>query len=57
MEFELLSKPEEEKNYDLNNSTSLIGQLYPVLKAADGEILDGYHRTDADPNSSQGKPG
>ena len=38
----------EERGYSLKKSTSLVGQLYPVLKDADGNILDGDHRTEAD---------
>jgi hypothetical protein len=37
-----------ENGYDLKGSTKLVGQLYPVLKAKDGEILDGVHRSEAD---------
>jgi hypothetical protein len=40
--------PEEENGYSLKGSTKLVGQLYPVLKAKDGEILDGLHRSGAD---------
>ena len=49
----MMEKPQPEQNdqeYDLKDSTKKIGQLYPVLKAADGEILDGCHRLDSDPN-------
>jgi hypothetical protein len=43
------SDDEDPQNgYDLKGSTKLIGQLYPVLKAKDGEILDGVHRSEAD---------
>jgi hypothetical protein len=38
------------QEYDLKASTRRIGQLYPVLKAADGEILDGLHRVKSDPS-------
>ena len=38
----------EEKSYNLKGSTSLVGELYPVLKAKDGSIIDGIHRTGAD---------
>jgi len=38
----------EESSYDLKESTSLVGQLYPLLKAKDGELLDGVHRSDVD---------
>lgn len=40
---------EPEHDYDLKASTKKIGQLYPVLRAADGEILDGVHRMESDP--------
>ena len=40
--------PEEESRYSLKGSTSLVGQLYPILRAKDGEILDGIHRSEAD---------
>lgn len=42
-------KQEPNENYSLKASTKKIGQLYPVLKAADGEILDGCHRIESDP--------
>ncbi len=38
---------EEENGYSLKGSTKLVGQLYPVLMAKDGEILDGIHRSEA----------
>lgn len=38
----------EENSYSLKGSTKLVGQLYPVLKAKDGEILDGFHRSESD---------
>jgi len=37
----------EENHYSLKGSTKLVGQLYPVLKSKDGEILDGFHRSEA----------
>lgn len=42
-----MSKEEEE--YELEESVKKIGRLYPILKSADGEILDGLHRRKADP--------
>jgi len=36
------------KEYDLKKSKSIIGPLYPVLKSPNGEIIDGYHRKEAD---------
>ena len=38
-----------ENDYDLKKSKS-IGELYPVLKDARGNIIDGNHRLQADPN-------
>ena len=35
--------------YDLKNSEK-IGQLYPVLVDAKGNVIDGFHRLEADPN-------
>jgi len=40
----------EEKEYDLKKSAKGIGQLYPILEAKDGEIIDGFHRDEADKN-------
>lgn len=40
----------ENREFDLKASTKEIGQLYPVLKAKDGEILDGFHRSQSDPS-------
>lgn len=34
--------------YDLKESEKSIGQLYPILEAKDGEIIDGLHRDEAD---------
>lgn len=34
----------------MKGSTRLVGQLYPVLKSKDGQIIDGFHRLEADPN-------
>jgi hypothetical protein len=54
LERAMNQKPEpermENREYDLKASTKEIGQLYPVLKAKDGEILDGFHRTQSDPS-------
>jgi hypothetical protein len=38
----------EEPNY--KDSQKIIGQLYPVLKSKDGQIIDGFHRLAVDPN-------
>jgi len=49
----MLEEPQPEQNgqqYDLKASTKRIGQLYPVLKAADGEVIDGVHRIESDPS-------
>lgn len=37
----------QQEEYDLKKSTDLIGQLYPILIAKDGEVLDGVHRVQA----------
>jgi len=36
--------------YDLKKSEKGIGQLYPILEAKDGEVIDGFHREQADKN-------
>lgn len=36
------------EEYDLKKSEKGIGQLYPILEAADGEVIDGVHREEAD---------
>lgn len=36
--------------YNLKKSEEGIGQLYPILEAEDGEIIDGFHREKTDPN-------
>jgi len=38
------------EEYDLGKSEKGIGQLYPILEAKDGEIIDGFHREKADKN-------
>lgn len=35
---------------DLEKSMATVGQIYPVLKAKNGEIIDGFHRKRVDPN-------
>ena len=45
-----MSEVNEENGYNLKDSTKLVGQLYPILKAADGEILDGSQRAASDPS-------
>ena len=38
------------EEYDLKQSEGAIGQLYPILEAKDGDIIDGLHRERADKN-------
>jgi len=38
------------EKYDLKQSEGAIGQLYPILEAKDGEIIDGFHREEVDKN-------
>lgn len=38
------------EEHDLKKSEEGIGQLYPILEAKDGEIIDGFHREEADKN-------
>ena len=35
------------EEYDLKKSEEGIGQLYPILEAKDGEVIDGFHREKA----------
>lgn len=35
---------------DLQSSEKAVGQLYPVLRDAEGKVIDGWHRLDANPN-------
>lgn len=35
------------EQYDLKKSEEGIGQLYPILEAKDGEVIDGFHREEA----------
>jgi very-short-patch-repair endonuclease len=39
-----------EEEYDLNKSAKKLGKLYPILKDAHGNIIDGFHRQNADPD-------
>lgn len=39
-----------EKPYDLAKSVLGLGKLYPVLKDAHGNVIDGFHRLAVDPN-------
>ena len=34
----------------INNSSEVVGQLYLVLRDAEGKVIDWFHRLDADPN-------
>ena len=38
-----------EEGYDLKKSKEALYELYPVLKDAYGNVIDGFHRLDADP--------
>lgn len=40
----------EEKEFDLNCSAKGLGKLYPILKDAHGNIIDGFHRQNVDPD-------
>jgi hypothetical protein len=33
----------------INNSSEVVGQLYPVLRDAKGKVIDGFHRLDSNP--------
>jgi len=39
-----------ENEYDLAKSSRVLGKLYPILKDAKGNIIDGFHRQNADPS-------
>lgn len=34
----------------MDHSLQIVGQLYPVLRDAEGKVIDGKHRLDSDPN-------
>jgi len=38
------------ENYDLQKSKKSVHELYPVIKDAHGNVIDGFHRLEADPN-------
>jgi len=38
-----------ESDYNLAKSKKALGPLYPILKAKDGSIIDGFHRQNDDP--------
>jgi len=38
------------EGYDLQKSKKSVHELYPVLKDAHGNVIDGFHRLEADPN-------
>lgn len=40
----------EEKEYALGKSAKGLGKLCPILKAKDGQIIDGFHRQNEDPD-------
>ncbi len=40
----------ESESYDLSVSSKKLGRLYPILKDAHGNIIDGFHRQNADPD-------
>ncbi len=42
-----------DSEYDLTKSSKALGKLYPILKAKDGSIIDGFHRQNADPDWAQ----
>jgi len=41
---------EESEGYDLAKSKKSVHELYPVIKDAHGNVIDGFHRLEADPN-------
>ena len=43
-------EPETEDDYDLKGSATGLGELAPILKDAKGNIIDGFHRKEMDPN-------
>lgn len=43
-----MAKYSSAKEYDLKASEDSVGQLYPVLLSKDEEVIDGYHRLEAD---------
>lgn len=43
-------RKEESKEYDIKESIQKVGHLYPVLKDAYGNVIDGFHRQKEDPN-------
>lgn len=38
------------RDYDYNRSTKKVGQLIPILRASDGEVIDGVHRLEEVPS-------
>jgi len=42
--------PNTEEHYDLQKSKRNVHELYPVIKDAHGNVIDGFHRLEADPN-------
>jgi len=43
-----MEKEMSAKEYDLKASEDIVGQLYPVLLSKEEEVIDGYHRLEAD---------
>lgn len=39
-----------DESYDLTTSSKALGRLYPILKDKHGNIIDGFHRQNADPD-------
>jgi len=39
------------EDYDLTKSSKALGKLYPILKDAHGNIIDGFHRKRVNPVS------
>lgn len=39
-----------EENYNLDASAKKLGKMYPILKDAHGNIIDGFHRQNVDPD-------
>ena len=35
---------------NIRSSLKQVGRLYPVLRDAEGKLIDGFHRIETDPN-------
>jgi len=44
------SKGNHEQRKCLDKSVRVVGQIYPVLRDAEGRVIDGWHRLDVNPN-------